>query len=60
MNTRHEPIYRDVYILAWGEVQWELAACLLRHRRRGDAASTQHKLRYIVTINQLYPNWQFA
>ena len=34
MHTSHESIYRYVYVVARGELQRELAACLRRHHRR--------------------------
>ena len=60
MHTSHESIYRYVYIVARGELQRELAACLRRHhrrrkpRRRGVAA-TQGKLQDMVLIDQRPP-----
>lgn len=45
MQTSHESIYRYVYVVARGELQRELAACLRRHhrtrkpRRRGVTAT---------------------
>lgn len=60
MHTSHESIYRYVYVVARGELQRELAACLRRHhrarrpRRRGVAA-TQGKLQDMVLIDQRPP-----
>ena len=60
MHTSHESIYRYVYIVARGELQRELAACLRRHhrarkpRRRGVAA-TQGKLQDMVLVDQRPP-----
>ena len=60
MHTSHESIYRSVYIVARGELQRELAACLRGHhrrrkpRRRGVAA-TQGKLQDMVLIDQHPP-----
>ena len=57
MHTSHESIYRYVYVVARGELQRELAACLRRHhrtrkpRRRGVAA-TQGKLQDMVLVDQ--------
>ena len=60
MHTSHESIYRYVYIVARGELQRELAACLRRHhrarkpRRRGVAA-LQGKLQDMVLLDQRPP-----
>ena len=60
MHTSHESIYRYVYVVARGELQRELAACLRRHhrtrkpRRRGVAA-TQGKLQDMVLVDQRPP-----
>ena len=60
MRTSHESIYRYVYVVARGELQRELAACLRRHhrtrkpRRRGVAA-TQGKLQDMVLVDQRPP-----
>ena len=60
MHTSHESIYRYVYIVARGELQRELVACLRRHhrrrkpRRRGVAA-TQGKLQDMVLIDHRPP-----
>jgi IS30 family transposase len=60
MHTSHESIYRYVYVVARGELQRELAACLRRHhrtrrpRRRGVAA-TQGKLQDMVLIDHRPP-----
>ena len=60
MHTSHESIYRYVYVVARGELQRELAACLRRHhrtrkpRRRGVAA-TQGRLQDMVLIDQRPP-----
>ena len=60
MHTSHESIYRYVYIVARGELQRELAACLRRHhrtrkpRRRGVAA-TQGKWQDMVLLDQRPP-----
>ena len=60
MHTSHESIYRYVYIVARGELQRELAACLRRHhrtrklRRRGVPA-TQGQLQDMVLVDQRPP-----
>jgi IS30 family transposase len=60
MHTSHESIYRYVYVVARGELQRELAACLRRHhrtrkpRRRGVAA-IQGKLQDMVLVDQRPP-----
>lgn len=60
MHTSHESIYRYVYVVARGELQRELAACLRRHhrrrkpRRRGVAA-IQGKLQDMVLIDHRPP-----
>ena len=60
MHTSHESIYRYVYVVARGQLQRELAACLRRHhrtrkpRRRGVAA-TQGKLQDMVLVDQRPP-----
>jgi IS30 family transposase len=60
MHTSHESIYRYVYIVARGELQRTLVACLRRHhrhrkaRRRGVAA-TQGQLKDMVLVDQRPP-----
>jgi len=60
MHTSHESIYRYVYVVARGELQRELAACLRRHRRtrkprRRGVAATQGKLQDMVLVDQRPP-----
>jgi len=60
MHTSHESIYRYVYVVARGELQRELAACLRRgHRtrrpRRRGVAATQGKLQEMVLVDQRPP-----
>ena len=60
MHTSHESIYRYVYIVARGELQRELAACLRRHHRmrkphRRGVTATQGKLQDMVLVDQRPP-----
>jgi IS30 family transposase len=60
MHTSHESIYRYVYIVARGELQRELAACLRRQRRarkphRRGVTATQGKLQDMVLVDQRPP-----
>lgn len=60
MQTSHESIYRYVYVVARGELQRELAACLRRHHRtrkphRRGVTATQGKLQDMVLIDQRPP-----